>query len=66
MKQALALYHLAFEDLGSFASVLREEGYEITYRSAVHDLPAIDPRSADPTVTEARAADPCCVSIRFM
>lgn len=47
MKQALALYHLAFEDLGSFAPVLREEGYEVVYRSAVHDLPSIDPTGPD-------------------
>lgn len=47
MKQALAIYHLAFEDLGSFASVLREAGYEIAYRSAVHDLAQIDPSGPD-------------------
>lgn len=47
MKRALALYHLAFENLGSFASVLGERGYEIDYRSAVHDLADIDPKGPD-------------------
>ena len=47
MKQAIALYHLVFEDLGSLGPALRDAGYEITYRSAVHDLPTLDPKSAD-------------------
>ena len=46
--QCLALRHLAFEDLGSFAPVLRQRGFEIAYRDA-----GIDPITA----AEAAAAD---------
>lgn len=47
MKQAVALYHVAFEDLGSFASVLSGAGYHVTQRSAVHGLDGFDPKSPD-------------------
>jgi GMP synthase (glutamine-hydrolysing) len=47
LKQAVAIYHLAFENLGSFEPVLKQQGYEVTYRSAVHDLGQIDPTGPD-------------------
>lgn len=47
MKQALALYHVAFENLGSFASVLSEAAYTVSYRNAVHGLAGLDPKSPD-------------------
>jgi len=31
---ALAIRHVPFEDLGSFASVLRERGFAVAYRDA--------------------------------
>ncbi len=47
-KTALAIRHVAFEDLGTFESVLREQDYEIQYTDAgVDDLGAIDPLAAD-------------------
>lgn len=33
-RTCVALRHLAFEDLGGFAAVLGDAGYEITYRDA--------------------------------
>ncbi len=48
MKTALAIRHVAFEDLGSFASVLEEHGYVVQYRDAgVDDLDALDPLAPD-------------------
>lgn len=47
MKQAVAIYHVSFENLGSFASVLSAAGYAISYRSAVHDLGSLDAKSPD-------------------
>jgi GMP synthase (glutamine-hydrolysing) len=43
MKTVVAIRHVPFEDLGSFASILMAQGYEIQYRDAgVDDLRAID------------------------
>jgi len=40
---ALAIRHVAFEDLGSFAPVLRRRGFRLAYRDAArHDLAKID------------------------
>ncbi|MDG4595578.1 MAG: glutamine amidotransferase [Candidatus Contendobacter sp.] len=48
MKTVLALRHVAFEDLGSFASVLVERGYAIRYAEAGYDdLAQIDPLADD-------------------
>ncbi len=43
MKTALAIRHLAFEDLGSFAAVLAERGFRLDYLDAgVDDLAGVD------------------------
>lgn len=48
MKQAIVIRHLAFEDLGSFADVLRERAINIVYVDAAQDdLAAIDPLTED-------------------
>lgn len=48
MPTAIAIRHVAFEDLGSFAAVLKRRGYDCSYReAAVDDLAAADLRSAD-------------------
>ncbi len=48
MKTAVAIRHVAFEDLGSFAEVLAEQGYELRYLEAGWDsLAAIDPLAPD-------------------
>ncbi|HEV3177132.1 MAG TPA: glutamine amidotransferase [Stellaceae bacterium] len=45
---ALAIRHVPFEDLGSFASVLRERGFAVAYRDAgLDDLGARDLIDAD-------------------
>src|SRR5690348_9310037 len=45
---ALAIRHVPFEDLGSFASVLRERGFAVAYRDAgLDDLGAPDLLDAD-------------------
>lgn len=45
---ALAIRHVAFEDLGSFAPVLRERGFNVGYREAgLDDLEARDLLDAD-------------------
>src|SRR5579863_370257 len=48
MRTAIALRHVAFEDIGSFAAVLGRRGYELSYRdAAVDDLAGADVLSAD-------------------
>jgi GMP synthase (glutamine-hydrolysing) len=48
LKTALAIRHVAFEDLGSFESVLAGHGYSIAYMEAgLDDLQKIDPRKPD-------------------
>ncbi|MGH8226090.1 MAG: glutamine amidotransferase [Gammaproteobacteria bacterium] len=48
MKTALAIRHVSYEDLGSFASVLESRGYAVEYRDAgVDDLDALDPLAPD-------------------
>jgi len=47
-KTVLAIRHVHFEDLGSFAPVLTKEGYEVQYCEAGdEDLAAIDPLRPD-------------------
>lgn len=47
-RKAWAITHVAFEDLGSFEQILREEGFGIEYLSAaVDDLDDIDPETDD-------------------
>ncbi len=48
MKSVLAIRHVHFEDLGVFADLFAQSGYEIIYREAgVDDLSAIDPLAPD-------------------
>ncbi|MEO5342565.1 MAG: glutamine amidotransferase [Gammaproteobacteria bacterium SHHR-1] len=48
MKTAIAVRHLCFEDLGSFAAVLAERGIALRYLQAgVDDLSTLDPTAAD-------------------
>ena len=48
MKTVLAIRHVAFEDLGSFAPVLAERGYAIRYLEAGYDdLATLDPLADD-------------------
>ena len=48
MPKAIAIRHVAFEDLGSFAAVLERRGWAVSYReAAVDDLKAADIASAD-------------------
>jgi len=47
-KKAWAITHVAFEDLGSFESILREEGFDIEYLCAASDdLDKIRPETDD-------------------
>lgn len=48
MKNAVAIRHVAFEDLGSFADVLAGHGYTTRYvESGVDDLASLDPMAPD-------------------
>jgi GMP synthase (glutamine-hydrolysing) len=48
MKKALAIRHVAFEDLGSFACVLRQNTFDVTYVEAgLDDLAHVDPLAPD-------------------
>lgn len=48
MKSAIAIRHVAFEDMGSFSSVLSDHDLELQYLDAgVCDLASIDPCAAD-------------------
>jgi GMP synthase (glutamine-hydrolysing) len=48
MKQAIAVRHVHFEDLGTFAPVLEEHGYAIGYVDpGIDDLAAVDPVAPD-------------------
>lgn len=47
-RKAWAITHVAFEDLGSFEQILKEEGCEIEYLNAVcDDLSVINPQTDD-------------------
>ncbi len=47
-KQAVAIRHVPFEDLGGFAAVLEEQGYTVSYLEAGWDaLTALDPLAPD-------------------
>jgi GMP synthase (glutamine-hydrolysing) len=44
MKRAIAIRHVAFEDLGSFEPVLADNGFEVRYVDCgIDDIAAIDP-----------------------
>ena len=48
MRHAVAIRHVAFEDLGNLDEVLREHGFEITYRDAgLDDLADVDALGPD-------------------
>ncbi len=48
MKSALAIRHVAFEDLGAFAPALRSAGFDIQYCDVgEHDLTTLQPEEAD-------------------
>jgi len=48
MKQAVAISHVAFEDMGSFAVVLEQAGYSLRYLEAGwDDLTSLDPLAPD-------------------
>ena len=51
MKRVIAIRHLAFEDMGCFAELLEERGFELVYVDAARDdLGAIAPECDDPLV----------------
>lgn len=46
MKNALAIRHVAFENLGNLAPILEQQGYQINYVDATsNSLPDIDPKA---------------------
>jgi GMP synthase (glutamine-hydrolysing) len=47
MQQALAIRHVAFEDLGAFQPLLGERGLDVTYVEAAAGLADVDPLSPD-------------------
>lgn len=48
MKRAVAIRHVAFEDAGSFAAVLAQQGYGLEYVEAGYDdLAALEPEACD-------------------
>ena len=48
MKNAVAIRHVAFEDLGNLAPILEQRGYQINYIDATSSsLPKIDPLNLD-------------------
>lgn len=48
MRTAVAIRHVAFEDMGSFATVLARRGIELRYLDAgVEDLAGLDPLAAE-------------------
>lgn len=47
MASVLALFHVPFEDLGSFGPVLEARGHRLTYRAAPAGLDDLDALSAD-------------------
>jgi len=47
VKRVVALRHVAFEDLGSFESVLQDAGYFVYYRNATRGVADIDPLSPE-------------------
>lgn len=47
MKTALAIRHVAFEDLGAFADPLRARGFTCEYRDAADGLAGLDPLAPD-------------------
>ena len=48
MKSAVAIRHVAFEDLGAFAPALAAAGFTIQYHDVgTHDLRALEPDTAD-------------------
>lgn len=47
MGTVLALFHVAFEDLGSFGPILEGRGHRVTYRAAPAGLDGLDALDAD-------------------
>jgi GMP synthase (glutamine-hydrolysing) len=48
VKLAIAIRHVAFEDLGSAEAVLRKRGFDVRYHDVgIHDFSSVDPVAAD-------------------